>query len=558
MKRLTKIILSLILALLITLSFSSESYAIIQGSVPEGIIIYEDDSDYLEWMFHEEGDRVYVYTENNASFQYSIDLQTIAYGSMNYFAVASSKHTTVVLEINGQRKLEASPAEFDLSMTSMTSLEVSTPQGTYEWLYSEADDAKLYFEGVDYKPVLDGETAFVTNVDNPISETEIRSYITAWDETDGDLTHLIQLDTDDYTRNNTLIGSWPIIYSVSDSAGNVATLTVHVLVRDVTAPTWNNFNEASVSYTQTFNIEAYKSNLGATDNYDASQDLSITVKSNTYTANKTIPGEYQVTYEIQDTSGNKTEAIINVTVFDNVAPTISGPESISKPSTSVLTLSSIKSQLTANDAIDGNLTSQIQVVFDDYTGNGHRVGSYDIEFEVFDTSGNGTTHLVTINVFDDLPPIYWVRDNYFITVDQSVSLTLEQIIDILEITGQITSTGSGGVQVMSILNEYEGNESEPGIYAMSFRAVTLSGNESVHHVAIQVVESENEDPILIDEEEPWYQEVLDFLDVVWSWIKDNVLLSIGIGIGVVGFTLILISASNSKARNKNFMYQRRR
>lgn len=395
------------------------------------------------------------------------------------------------------------------------------------------------FPYADASPVISGETAFVTNVDAPLSESAIRSNIYAFDETDGDITHLITKTSDTYTPNMSTVGTWQIIYSVQDTAGNISTLTVHVLVRDVTKPTWNVAKaEVDISYTATFDIEAYKSQLGVSDNYDPSGSLTITIQSNTYTANKTVVGTYYVVYKIKDTAGNETLAEVEVHVIDTVAPTISGPTTIMKPNNTALTVGEIKSQLTSNDAVAGNLTASIVVQEENYSGKGHLVGSYTIIFSVTDPSGNIGTHTVTVTVEDDIPPIFYIKDNYFITVDQSVALTLAQIIDILEITGQLETSGTGGVELTALVNEYTGNEDVPGIYAVSLKAVSISGNESIHNVAIEVLESSEDDPIVIEEPTEW--------DNVWAFIVEHQDYFIG-GIAILLVALfIAVKVNGSK------------
>jgi len=409
--------------------------------------------------------------------------------------------------------------------------QLSQPDEVYmAWMFPYADAS----------PVISGETAFVTNVDAPLSESSIRSNIYAFDETDGDITHLITKSSDTYTPNMNTVGTWQIIYSVQDTAGNIATLTVHVLVRDVTKPTWNVAKaEVDISYTATFDIEAYKSQLGVSDNYDLSGSLVITIQSNTYTANKTVVGTYYVVYKIKDTAGNETLAEVEVHVIDTVAPTISGPTTIVKPNNTALTVGEIKSQLTSNDVVAGNLTASIVVQEDNYSGKGHLVGSYTIIFSVTDPSGNMGTHTVTVTVEDDIPPIFYIKDNYFITVDQSITLTLAQIIDILEITGQLETSGTGGVQVTTLINEYQGNENVPGIYAVSLKAVSISGNESVHNVAIEVMETSEEDPIVIEEPTEW--------DNVWAFVVEHQDYFIG-GLAILLVALFIVVKVNGSKK----------
>lgn len=381
----------------------------------------------------------------------------------------------------------------------------------------------------DTVPVINGETAFVTNVDNPISETTIRSYISAYDETDGNITHLIQLVSDNYSANKNTLGSYVINYSVTDSAGNTATLAVTVLVKDVTAPTstyTTNPSNVSISYTQTFNIEAYKLQLGIADNYYDYEDLTITVDYNEYTASKTIPGVYGIDYLVTDPSGNESIAMVNVTVIDDVNPVISGPVTLTKNTSETLTESQIRSQLTANDVIDGSLTSSIQLVSDAYTGHGNVVGSYDIVYSVTDASGNIAYHTVTVTAVDNIPPVFYVADGYFITVEQSVSLTLEDFKDILIATGQLDASGTGDIVIVSSYNEYFGHENEPGIYALTLTGSAPSGDEFIWNLAVEVLEGEDQDSVVVTDN-PWY---IDF----YNEYQDIVL-------GIAGIIVIIIT-----------------
>lgn len=393
-------------------------------------------------------------------------------------------------------------------------------------------------------PVITGETAFVTNVDNPMSETEIRSHIVAWDETDGDITHLIEKVSDTYTPNMNILGTYEIVYEVSDSNNNTSSLTVTVLVKDVVAPSYNDEAlEVEIGYSKTFDVEAHKTTLNASDNYYDTSELTITIKSNTYTSNKTKLGTYEVVYEIKDPSNNATTVTVNVTVYDDVDPTISGPTLITKQSSAVMTLNDIKAQFTANDVIDGNITNKIEVLSDNYTGKGSIVGSYDITFRVIDNAGNFALHTVTIQVTDSIPPVFFVRDGYFISVSDSLSLTLEDIIHILEVTGQINMPRPFMMRKV-LIDEYTDNQDVPGIYAMSFVIAKDDGQESTHNVAIQVLETEesgvelpdNTEKTLTDKIKTWFN------DKIWNptsdFVKENLALVI---IGAVVLLSIVVT-----------------
>lgn len=335
----------------------------------------------------------------------------------------------------------------------------------------------------DMVPVLEGEVAYITNIDDPISEESIRSNLVAWDDEDGDISHLITVTADDYTPNMDQVGEFEIEYSVTDSSGNTSILIVNVLIRDITRPVISGGSGSySIGYKETLNLDTIKSSLTASDNYDST--VPITIKTNNYTANKGTIGQYQVVYSAIDSSGNEGTKSILVNVIDNVAPVFSGPTSISKPKNQVLTESQIRSQLSAMDEISGNRTANIQLVTDDYTGKGALVGTYSLVYAVSDAAGNQTQHTVQVTVVDDVAPWWFMRDGYFISVPDTVNLTRQQIIDILVQTSQLTVGAT--TYVSFLVDEYSGNESEPGIYAMTIKTTSVSGTESVKNLAIQV------------------------------------------------------------------------
>lgn len=369
-----------------------------------------------------------------------------------------------------------------------------------------------------YKPVFDGQTAFVTNVDAPMSELEIRSHITAFDNEDGDLTNKIKLEEDNYTPNKNRVGEYTILYSVTDSAGNRAELTVYVLVRDVVSPVITGKSSYTTSMTTLFDVSTIINDLTVTDNYD--NDLVITISSDNYTKNYNKVGTYEVIFKATDSSNNTGYLTVKITVIDDVKPVINGPTKIVKGTKEILTLSDIKAQLTASDNVDGLITDKIEVVEDLYTGNGNKVGIYTIKFKVSDSSGNETEKIVTIEVIDDIPPVFFV-DNYFITVNQSVNLTIEDIIDLLVKTGQFSVNSQ--TTVMTVLDEYTGNEKIPGMYAMTFRVKSVNGNESEHSVVVNVVTDETNDLINLDPIKE-NSSIWDYIVNAFKWLWNTILL----------------------------------
>lgn len=394
----------------------------------------------------------------------------------------------------------------------------------YTWSSTnqKQSSAIVYFT-TDRSPVLDGQVAFVSNITNPMTEANIRTFISAIDDYDGDITHLIEYVGGTYESNrvaNTLVPnqSYTILYRVEDSSGNVSTLTVNVLVKDVTGPSFGIANPVrTVSYKDTFNVEGFKANLLVTDNYSTSANITITVIANTYTANKSVPGTYHVTYQATDQFGNSSTKVISVTVIDNIGPVFSGVSTVVKPVNSVVTANQIVAQVIASDEISGNVTSSIIIVTDNYTGNGATIGNYSIVVRATDAAGNTTDYTITVQVRDSLPPVFYVKDGYFINVEDTVTLSIGDIITILERTGQLVISSTTNYTVL--VNEYSGNENMEGIYTVSIRFNSTNGTEVIKSVAINVINT-NDPTGTINPE----MTITDHLMDNWYWYLGGVVL----------------------------------
>lgn len=375
---------------------------------------------------------------------------------------------------------------------------------------------------------ISGQENFVTNVDDSKPLSYFMNYISAWDNVDGDLTSSIYVVTDNYTANMSVLGAHTVTLGVEDSSNNESTFQFTINVVDITNPVISgNSTKVQVSYTQTYNISAFKSTLVATDNYDSLTNTDIVIKTDGYTANKTNLGTYTIVFEVTDSSGNKATFTKQVEVIDDIAPMFSGPTTITKPTESILTVANIKAELTASDVKDGNRTANITVKEDNYTGHGDRVGSYTVIFEVSDTKGNIATHTVTVNVTDDIPPVWYIKDGASIVLSAGMSLNRTQIISLLEATGQISVSSTS--QITFFQDEYAGNEETPGVYMMGFNFQDTSGNESVHNFAITVLEDENTDPITVEPNR-------SFLDLLWAFV----LTPLGMVVSVVGVVTVVV------------------
>ncbi len=87
----------------------------------------------------------------------------------------------------------------------------------------------------------------------------------------------------------------------------------------------------------------------------------------------------------------------------------------------------VAEHITAYDEIDGDLSDEIVIAEDAYTGNEDAVGEYPVRLEVSDSSGNTAYFDLTIIVKDEIPPK--IEGPSEIVVDVDETLSLETIIE---------------------------------------------------------------------------------------------------------------------------------
>ena len=129
---------------------------------------------------------------------------------------------------------------------------------------------------------------------------------TARDRCDGDLTASIQVTDKASGDVHTLT------YTVTDKAGNAATATRRVTVRDIVAPviTLSGQRELFVPLGGAYQEPGY------TAQDDADGDLTASV-TRAGTVDTSVPGVYTLTYTVSDKAGNTASATRQVSVYEN-------------------------------------------------------------------------------------------------------------------------------------------------------------------------------------------------------------------------------------------------
>lgn len=339
---------------------------------------------------------------------------------------------------------------------------------TYHWQDLNSSDLRIeaYFYG-GFRQAISGDLVFVADVEDEQPISYFLDYITAYDDIDGDISDEVYIISDDYTGFEDVLGTYEVEVGVKDSEDQESTLIFDIVVVDVTDPVVAATGTQSVSYVSTSNLTTYGASLKATatDNYYDTADLTATVHSDGYTANKSIPGTYDVVYRITDPSGNYAEHTLTITVTDPVAPEFTGGvATLSKDINEIITAAQIVATQVATDAIDGNVSASIEIISDTYTGKETTPGTWHIIIRAYDESDNMVERDITINVYSGVPG-WWIPDDGPIIIPNGSELTLDQIIAVLVSVNWIDEELAPTVTLLS--SDYFGNENKPGEYKLN-------------------------------------------------------------------------------------------
>ena len=223
---------------------------------------------------------------------------------------------------------------------------------------------------------------------------------TATDRVDGDLTGNIVIDSS--AVNTDRVGDYSVTYEVTDTAGNAAeqkTRTVRVIDTGKPIITLTGANPQTIH----FGMAYTELNATATDAVDG--DLTDNIVIDSSAVNTDRVGDYSVTYDVTDTTGNAAEQKTRtVRVIDTGKPiiTLTGDN----PQTIEFGEGYTELKATATDLVDDDieLTRRIVIAGDEVITD--RVGEYQVTYDVTDTAGNAAEQKTrTVRVIDTGKPI---------------------------------------------------------------------------------------------------------------------------------------------------------
>jgi hypothetical protein len=220
---------------------------------------------------------------------------------------------------------------------------------------------------------------------------------TATDACAGNMDSRIQVTG---AANPLVVGDYNVTYNVSDTVGNAAPpLARQVQVRDTQAPTIT----VTGPLDQQFECGDTYVDPGATATDVCAGTVTVTSTRN---GSSTTPGQFTITYEAQDPSGNRVTSPVTRTVHvnDNAAPTLV----LLGDAAPVVECATAWNDpgATANDACFGDLSASI---VRSGNVNADAVGSYPLIYNVADGAGNSAPSVNrTVQVRDTTLPVITV------------------------------------------------------------------------------------------------------------------------------------------------------
>lgn len=351
----------------------------------------------------------------------------------------------------------------------------------------------------------DEEFIYRNNIDDPSTIEEIQTAsLLVSDDFDNDLTIYVVLDN--YTGNETVLGEFIIVFGVIDSGGNETTIAITVINIDTTAPEFILNTENSLLIPQGSNLATNLPNISAIDRCEGDLTTSMII-TGLDLVDTSILGDYVLTYSIIDSSGNSAAQDFTISIIDGTPPEIVGPSEILKRANYIIGEDFFMNYFSASDNLDGTITNQIELITNEYIGKANTPGTYEVVLSVTDTSGNTSSHILTIKVLSSMIP-HLIIDNYTWVIPNNNLLTDSNYIDTLKLVGDLPNYT---YIYTPTYDNYSGNFEQLGSYTKSFNLLSSVGTDYDRSINLHVVDAEQN---IIVEEDSTLTKLIDHL---WSW-----------------------------------------
>ena len=196
-------------------------------------------------------------------------------------------------------------------------------------------------------------------------------------------------------------GTYQLELVLEDCSGNQETKHVTFIIIDDIPPVLEGTSHIRIPYHETFDIEAYIASMHVADNHDTLTTDDIIVSVNHYDEAEGFKvGFHNVVFTLSDESGNLTEFILHIEVYDDIPPVFHVNDEMLVQSGLNLSSADVFSHLTKSSHIAEFNPVEMIVIDDEYTENRNVPGSYEYTVELRNAMGDAMTTSATIRVTD--------------------------------------------------------------------------------------------------------------------------------------------------------------
>ena len=218
-------------------------------------------------------------------------------------------------------------SDIEITAANITETIDMSKAGTYDVTYKVADSEgkestitikiKVLEEADTAAPVLAEAAGIVKEYDQFGEAPDLTKLVTATDVVDGEIT--ITSKMIETTADINTAGTYEVKYTVKDSSGNVATLTITLVVKDKEAPKVTGKDTIKTVEGTALTAADIIATLAVKDNVDGIITLEASAVKDLDKVDFNTPGDYPITVEAVDAAGNKTEFAMTVVVKVNGA-----------------------------------------------------------------------------------------------------------------------------------------------------------------------------------------------------------------------------------------------
>lgn len=295
-----------------------------------------------------------------------------------------------------------------------------------------------YYEGEYHLNSGEKKDVYV-NVDNPTTLDQIKTGIHAKDLFGADVPVEYAVKEGSSEYNPSKLGTYSYALTATDSYGQTATATLNINVVDTTGPVISEEQALRIGYSKKLTYEMLKNHFKITDNGSSKGgsigepsffigETEVTMDS-PYSLNSDMAKAKTLSVKVSvvDSSANKSEKTFAINVLDDVAPSLNWKDE--KPTDSTITIglsnsltyttSDLTKLFSANDEVDGDISSKISVK---ENVRFNKVGRYEFTITANDSAGNSAELPVIVNVIQDIPPVF-IISNSLVMADKSHPLS---------------------------------------------------------------------------------------------------------------------------------------